>query len=252
MVLSQFLKQFNFQPQLAGYFGIEREYFLVGHAHRPNPRSPEFLKLIADPSWTYELSACQVEHRTKPLTDRALIRAELATAQKRGRKIARAMGLALEANEVGPASMPLDIYPDDPRYAAIAKTIPAETLLAASRVTGVHIHYGVRDIDGALAVHNLFVEHLSCFIAAGDGSGGERIRLYKTMAKNWQPPHYRSPQHLFATALEQGFADNPRDCWHLIRITRHGTVELRMFGMTDDIDRILSWVGLIEEIVRNK
>jgi len=249
MVLSQFLEQFKFQKPLTGYFGVEREYFLIDRAGRPTPRSPEFLERINDKDWTYELSACQVEHRTKPAADIAVIRDDLASGQRHGKVAADSLGLSMEAIEVGPTDMPLDVYPNDARYAEIVRKLPPDILLAASRVTGVHIHYGVSSIDEAIRIHNVFARRLDRLIEAGDGSNGERIRLYKEMAKNWKPPLYESPQHIFRVALEQGFSSRPRDCWHLVRITRHGTVELRMFGMTSDIDRILSWIGLMKEVM---
>lgn len=259
------LSRINYNPARRGHVGVEREFFLQkwtrvgngsewgGDLHRflPVPRSPDFLAAVNDPAWTYELSACQVEHRTDPFLDLGAIRDALANGLKRGRLTAEAFGLRLAAVEVAPETMPLDIYPHDARYASIAATIPAHVLSTACRVTGTHFHVGCASAEEALAVHNALVPHLDVLAKLGDHSDGERVRLYKMMATNWQPPAYASADHFDAVAREQGFAENLRNCWHLIRISRHGTVELRMFGMTDDVDETVSWIEAVRDILRS-
>jgi gamma-glutamyl:cysteine ligase YbdK (ATP-grasp superfamily) len=248
MSSSSFLSLFNFNPSLAGAIGIEREFFLLDASRQPLPRSPEFLDIVKDQQWTYELSACQVEHRTEPRINIDDIRQELQHGSAIGKQAAAKLGLQLGSLELAPANMDLGYYPHDQRYQKIVMTLPREILLAACRVAGVHIHLGVKEIREALLIHNRFVEHLDDLCRLGDHSGGERLRLYKQMAKNWQPPVYKSVEHLQAMAREQGFEQNPRNCWHLIRISRHGTVELRMFGMTDDLDEIIGWVRTIRRL----
>lgn len=249
------LSRIGYDPSFRGHVGVEREFFLTNEcvgsssATRFAARSPDFLAAISDPAWTYELSACQVEHRTDPNFELADIRSALQRGLVRGRRAATSLGLRLSAVEVAPDTMPYAIYPHDARYAAIAATIPAHVLSAACRVTGTHFHVGCASADEALAVHNALVPHLDRLAVLGDHSAGERIRLYKMMATNWQSPHYDSAEHFDAVAREQGFADNLRNCWHLIRISRHGTVELRMFGMTDSIDENIAWVEAIRDIL---
>ena len=70
------------------------------------------------------------------------------------------------------------------------------------------------------------------------------------MADNYQPTAYESSEHLFEIARAEGFTDNPRNCWKLIRISIHGTVELRMFGVTDNLDEILEWVSFVKKTAR--
>lgn len=261
------LSRIGYNPSLRGHVGVEREFFLtqecngsyqyqawmgIGWSSETHyvPRSPDFLAAINDPAWTYELSACQVEHRTDPNFELADIRSALTKGLVRGRRVAESLGLRLDAVEVAPDTMPLDIYPHDARYAAIAKTLPRPVRSAACRVTGTHFHVGCASADEALAVHNALVPHLDRLAVLGDHSKGERIRLYKMMATNWQSPLYDSAEHFDAVAKEQGFADSLRNCWHLIRISRHGTVELRMFGMTDDVDENVAWVKEVRKILR--
>lgn len=261
------LSRINYNPSLRGHVGVEREFFLteernggyqyqewmgIGWSAETHfvPRSPDFLAAINDPAWTYELSACQVEHRTDPLFELADIRASLQSGIVRGSRVAESLGLRLSAIEVAPAEMPLTVYPHDERYANIVATLPAPVLAAACRVTGTHFHVGCASAEEALAVHNALVPHLDRLAALGDHSAGERIRLYKMMATNWQPPVYDSAEHFDAVANDQGFAANLRNCWHLIRVSRHGTVELRMFGMTANVDENVAWIETVRDILR--
>ena len=98
---------------------------------------------------------------------------------------------------------------------------------------------------------NALVYHNRTWHRLGDHSRGERIRLYQTMATNWRPPIYESSDHFDAVAREQGFAENLRNCWHLIRLSRHGTVELRMFGMTENVDENICWIEAVRDILRS-
>ncbi len=249
MVLSQFIASFGFDPLRSGNFGIEREYFLIDKDNRLAPRSPQFLSQADHPAWGYELSACQVEHRTAPARMPEEIRELLVAGERYGQAVAAALGLSIKAIEVAPENMPRDIYPHNERYAQIAKRLPPEVLLAALRVTGIHVHFGVPDINEAIRVHNRLAINLDRLIAAGDGSNGERMQLYRVVAPNCRPPLYESPDHFFRVAQDENFADNPRNCWHLVRITGHGTVETRVFGMTHDAERILSWIEMMKDVI---
>ncbi len=237
--MREFLSKFAFDPNLRRAVGVEREFFLAEPWGNPMPVARKFLTDVNDPAWTYELSACQVEHRTRPHKSSRLIKADLDFGTAQGKAVTVIVP-RLVALEVGPEDMPLDVYPD-PRYLEIAKSIPRETLLAACRVTGTHIHIGVGSIEEAVDYHNRLRERLEDFCRLGDHSAGERLRIYKIMAKDWMPPRYDSVEHFHETARAGGFEENPRNCWHLIRISRHGTVELRMFGMTADNDEIVHW-----------
>ena len=248
--MREFLSKFSFKPELRRAIGIEREFFLMDERWGvPQPSAQAFLAVAADPAWTYELSACQVEHRTKPWRSLRLLKKDLETGTEQGKEAAGGVFRRLVALEVGPEDMPLDVYPD-PRYLEIAGRIPRETLLAACRVTGTHIHVGAGSIEEALDVHNRLRERLDDFCRLGDHSAGERLRIYKIMAKDWMPPRYDSVEQFHEAARSGGFADNPRNCWHLIRVSRHGSVELRMFGVSADADEIVHWADTALDAVR--
>ena len=236
--LRDFLKLFEFKSDMGGFVGVEREHFLQSERGDFAPLASDFLRLMADSRWTYELSACQVEDRTRPQKDFSAIEAELLENNNDGALVAGKMGLRLTNVEVAAEGMPPDIYPD-PRYLAISRRASQDMIMAARRVIGTHLHFGVEDVERALWVYNAIIPHLDELCRIGDHSAGKRMELYKTMATNWQPPSYRHVGDLFETACAQGFAKNPRDCWHLVRISVHGTVELRMFGASNHVDEIM-------------
>lgn len=239
--IAEFLCLFKFNKDLAGFIGIEREHFLAAQGGILVPKSKEFLNTIADPRWTYELSACQVEDRTNPQRDLSAVKLELLENDNNGRAVAEKLGLCLVNLEVAPDDMPLDVYPL-PRYLKIAKWISDAQLLAACQVTGTHLHFGVKNLEEAIELHNKLIPHLEELCRLGDHSAGRRLAKYKEMAKNWMPRPYCCRHDFYETAIAQGFSDNPKNCWHLIRISAHGTVELRMFGVTDNLDDIIFWI----------
>ena len=248
--MTDFLSKFSFKPEMVGFVGIEREHFLVSPIDGACvPQAKRFLDSVRNSSWTYELSACQVESRTKPQIDSSALKVELLSKENMGNKVAQKLGLRLLNKEIAEEDMSLDVYPDH-RYLEIAKTISKEKLVAACRVAGTHVHFGVRDINHAIVVNNVLAQHIETFCSLGDHSGGERLRLYRTMAENWKPVVYEGPEHLFEIAEKEEFVDNPRNCWKLIRISIHGTVELRMLGSTENTDEILEWVSFIKSITR--
>lgn len=244
---ARFLRQFVFKPELAGCIGIERERLLATPDGVFVPRAKEFLDSIRDPQWTYELSACQVEDKTTPSNTPQRIWDELKKNDETGFKAGKKLGVNLVTRPVASPDIPLDIYPD-PRYQEIAKCISVDKLRAACRVTGLHVHIGMSDWDEALRVYNCLREEIDFLCRAGDCSGGERLRLYKIMAENWRPPEIKSPEHFFQIAEAQGFDQNPRNCYWLIRISPHGTVELRMFDMIENLYEILGLLVVVRSI----
>lgn len=247
--LQKFLCRFDFKQGLSGYIGVEREHFLVLPCGTLVPRAPEFLERVRDPRWTYELSACQIESRTKPHRDLLALKLELLQNGNNGSLVAERMGLRLVNREVASKTMPLDVFPN-PRYARITRSIPIKQLQAACRVAGTHIHLGTKNMEHAIRTHNALIGHLDELSRLGDHSEGKRLKLYKAMAKRWLPAPYENEEHFFENAQANGFAENPRDCWTLIRISAHGTVEVRAFGVTDHVDEILHWISRVWSILQ--
>lgn len=251
MTNEEFLQSFRFRPDLAGFVGIEVEGFLRDpQTSLVVPRAVEFLDGMRGSIWGPELSACQVEFRTRPLTSFGQIEAELADSFEDGEKRAAELGLTLDFCEVGPADMPLDVYPHSARYQRIAAELGEDRLRAASRVAGVHVHYGCTDWADAIKVYGALRRNLPALVRAGDNSAGERLRLYHEVVQRRDPPVLTSTDDLIREAVADGFFESPRGCWWLLRISPYGTVEVRVFGTTRDTQKIVGWVRTVSEIAR--
>lgn len=252
-----FFRSFQFNPQRTGAIGVEREFFLVDSNGDPITCAPAFLERVHDARWTHELSACQVEDRTPPCKNLDGLSLELRKGISIGRATALSLNAKLATLEVAPEDMPRDIYPHEPRYQGIEHKLSPEQLMAALRVTGTHIHIGMGSMAEAIAAANTLLPFLDDLIKIGDGSNGERMRLYRTVVPDPMPPVYRDEEHFYQTAVEQGFAESPRSCWHLVRISVHGTVEIRVFGAAYNLRKrdhddglILNWVKILRGILR--
>jgi gamma-glutamyl:cysteine ligase YbdK (ATP-grasp superfamily) len=246
-----FLRQYRFRADLTDFVGVEVEGFLVDpDTNAVVPRAAEFLDEMRGSTWGHELSACQVEFRTRPLTNFSQTKDELTELFADGEARARELGLVLRYTEVGPAEMPLTIYPHSTRYRQIAAEMDEEKLRAACRVAGVHLHYGVANWSDALAVYDRLRRALPNLIKMGDRSDGERMRLYRLVSKRRDPPELKTTDDLVREAMIDGFFENPRGCWWLLRISTYGTVEVRVFGTTADPHTIVDWIREVSQIAR--
>lgn len=249
----------KFNRELAHNFGIEQEAFLYsmnGSSKKslPLPKSKEFLETVGRETdshkWTDELSACQVEYRTDPHRELTQVEADLRHGHKQGQQVASQLNSKLIYQEVAPFSMTLQPSSHTPRYQQVAKSLPKKIMRAASRVAAVHIHYGCEDLEHAVRVYNRLTGHITTFMKLGDHSKGKRLKLYTQMAPDFMPPRYQSVEHFLQVAKEEGFSDNLRQCYHLVRISPYGTVELRALGNTADVGEIMSWVRLVRDLAR--
>ncbi len=244
-----FISKFLFSPKKAGLVGVEREQFVCDSSGcEILPLSSAYLQQLAPINaaggpfgFGYELSACQLESRAGPCPIDDLA-STLCRCEETLVRADASLGLSRRNIEVAPSTIPLQIFNDPTgRYQEITKNMPEGVLSAACRVAGTHVHVGMPDIDTALLVYNRVIRHSKDLVKLGDGSCGERMSLYKVMAPRMEPENINSIDQFYAQAVEHGFADNPRSCWTLIRISIHGTIEFRMFGATDSIPKITRW-----------
>ncbi len=240
-----FKKKFGFIPKKIGLVGVEREQFVVDTNGNIVPMAAKVLEHLSrggrKREFGYELSACQVESRVGPVKIGDLYN-QLSTQQGKMDQVVKSLGLDFNYHEVGPHDMPLDVYPDPTgRYQKIIIDMPREVLLAACRVMGTHVHIGMPSIETAIEVYNRVIANTENLCRMGDHSNGERLAIYKVMAKKWEPKPFMSPEHFYEVAKEEGFVHDPRKCWYLIRISVHGTIEFRMFGSTWNLNEILGW-----------
>ncbi len=243
--IDAFVAKFKFVPKNAFKVGVERECFIRSmKTHAYLPFAGKIMPLLQQGSMSHlygpELSACQVEFRTDPNCVIAVM-AQMVLLENFLQEVLLSQGLYADFQELAPESLPLDVYPDE-RYLEISQRLLPDVLAAACRVAGTHVHIGMPDLETAIRVYNHVIKQTDSLIRIGDNSNGGRIRLYRTMAKWARPQQIKSVSHLHVMAREQGFEHNPRDWWSLIRITIHGTIEFRMFGNTDDVDRLNEWL----------
>jgi gamma-glutamyl:cysteine ligase YbdK (ATP-grasp superfamily) len=239
-----FFFRFRFREELAGYVGVELEFFLVGQDGVPAPEAFEFLRSMGSSAWTYELSACQVEVRTVPYdNDQDLFHALIHRISE-GKKLAEQMGLELVAREAWSGQIPHAHYPSE-RYREVVAKMSEDRLDACYRVTAVHVHLGVSGWTEALLVHNRIVERLDRLLKIGDRSEGMRIKLFDRIYSDLKPPAFRSRFAVWSYAIRKGWAIDLGGHYAWVRISRHGTVEVRVFGASDDPGEIVLWVRAV-------
>jgi len=247
----RFFSKFNFRESGAQLVGVEREQFTVGPDGKIFPASVDYLKCIerlfarAEKRFEfgYELSACQLESKIGPcrLFD---LGSWLRECEGFLCRVDADVGFSRTNIELAPEDIPLDIYPDPTgRYQVITASMPKNVLSAACRVAATHIHIGMPSLDKAIEVYNRVIGHTDELIAMGDGSFGERMKLYTVMASRYRPVPIESPEEFYRQACTYSFVHDPRSCWTMIRISVHGTIEFRMFGATDSVDKIVIWAS---------
>ena len=231
--MKEFSDLFKFDPTKAMCVGIERERFIVDEDGLIVPKSAEVLGLLPEGDrYGYELSACQLEDRVGPVR----LHDVLGSLESNDREISialKSLGLRDYFTEVAPFDMDLTVFKDPTnRYQEIVKNMPVETLRAACRVAGTHVHIGMPDMKTALKVYNGVINEWERLAGIIDGSHGERLKIYQQMAPRYKPVAYQSERDFYRDACDNGFDTDPRKNWQLIRITIHGTIEFRMGGAT--------------------
>jgi len=252
-VMKTFRDQFEFDAAKALCIGVERERFLTvkGHIAPIAPMVLDALKNVGG-RFGYELSACQLEDRIGPHRLEDISAALYDNDELIADATCIAGGFDTLFTEVGPEDMPLDVYPDPTgRYQEITRNMPRHILLAACRVIGTHIHIGMPDLETALRVYNAVVPHYVELCERGNGSFGERLAIYRIMAPDYEPKPYRDWEHFAAVASDKGYSEDPRRCWTLIRISKHGTIEFRMFDATSSLFRVVGWARLCYDLCRD-
>jgi gamma-glutamyl:cysteine ligase YbdK (ATP-grasp superfamily) len=240
--MRNFMNRFNFRPEGSRLIGIEREVFLVDDRGNIAPLAEKALAYLGiSDRFGYELSACQLEDRIGPC-QLADLKESLLDNEAMISKAEKAVGFGRSFQEFAPETMPLDVYPDPAgRYQAIVRNMSQPVLLAACRVLGTHVHIGMPNHETALRVYNHVIGSCDDLCRMGDYSAGQRLSAYKVVAPNMQPPRYDGWSAFHQEAVQLGFEQSPRNCWHLIRLSIHGTIEFRVFGATDDLETVLSW-----------
>lgn len=249
-----FLRQFTFNPAYAGWIGVEQEAFvacaktgIIGpHAKRLLDCLANQEEVAAASSYGPELSACQIEWRTNQPTPsiqalqktwwQSVVRLEEAAAET---------SLVLRYQPVGPSGMPLAVFPDPRRrYEQIAQSLTTAQLAAACRVAGLHVHIGMPDPDTALRVYNYVVQQTEALQHLLEQASAQRLTLYSRMQPTLLSPPFSSWDDLRVYAEVSGFVEDPRRWWSLVRISKHGTIEFRMFDSQPCSDTSIRWADV--------
>lgn len=245
----QFLEQFKFDPGKNLMVGIERECYLINKDDEIAPLAVKVLNHLGfqNGHFGYELSACQLEWRIGPcllsvLKDRLV--SDEAILEEAEKKIGFKRHLIeLSAKD----EIPLEVYPDPAgRYERIVKKFSKSVLSAACRAMATHIHIGMPDHQTALRVYNVVVSHFEKLCQLS----GRCLDNYGIVMPNYIPLHYNNWKDFYDLAIKNGFTDNPRSCWHMIRLSVHGTIEFRMFRATESLDEIVSWTTFCRELCK--
>ncbi len=252
LAAKEFINKFKFNPQKRLWVGVEEERLIMQDG-RSVPKAKEVLSGLS-PAFTYELSAHQIEMRTMPTSSVDECCLELMRNRKVLQNRLTFMGLNSKAMPVAPQDMPLDIYPD-PRYSkVVAPSLSPERLSAACRIMGTHVHVGVVNIQEALLVNNALVNNLSRLIQVSGKENFERLRLYSVVVQTRHIPKEYEGVAEFISAAQirtetgQVVYRDPKDDWGLVRVSRHGTVEVRLFPATEDLLKVRTRITLVKDI----
>ena len=244
--VQDFVQMFQFDESKAFNVGVERESFLCSmDTNVVVPEAYTAYKVLRQSSlaqhFTPELSACQIEYRTSPVL-LPLLQIQLEELDKELQRLLSTVGLYGDYIELAPDSIPTAVYPNQ-RGKDVSERLTKETLLAACRVAGTHVHVGMPDLETAILVYNHVIKHLKRLIQLGDFSAGERLRLYMLVAGSPFQGMLGGEEHFYSIAIQEQFAANPRDWWALVRISVHGTIEFRPFGSVASADTIVNWAS---------
>ena len=247
MHTDQFINQYRFSGT-TGTIGVEEECFVAKDGIIV-PRARNVLQNITlSGNIGPELSACQIEIRTNPRIHVSEIISDIKELRELVRQGCNAVGLHPIRTEVAPPGISLDVSQDETgRYEQIKKSLAPDVLDAACRAAGTHVHIGAANHEEALRMYNQAIQHVERLFCIGDNSSGERIRLYELVAGNSTSPHYTSWSHVHAVAQAKGFESDPSSCWDIIRLSKHGTVEFRSFGIANSEQQLVEWITACQD-----
>jgi gamma-glutamyl:cysteine ligase YbdK (ATP-grasp superfamily) len=87
-------------------------------------------------------------------------------------------------------------------------------------------------------------------IAQSGGRSSYRFIKYRHMAGDVAPPLLESWERFTEVAHEKGFYDDPRMCWWGLRISPHGSVELRVSDLQENRIATLAIAAVFRAIAR--
>ncbi len=190
-----------------------------------------------------EASAAQIEAKTSPLVTHKVVKELGILINLTKDAIYNNFNLKWVLKPYASYNLDLYFYPDEPRYRTIFAGIDNELRRFVMSAMALHIHIGCKDKTAALRVYNMLAQDINNLIRIDFGG---RLEKYIKMIPCAIPKKYSSWQDFERDAKERGFQQNTSNNHSLIRITKHGTVELRMFNSSEDLERISKLIKYIE------
>ncbi len=253
MPFDTFKKQFNFNPEYRLHIGIERELYITRNGEFL-PIADEILQQISGiefpTTWTHEFSACALEQTIGPAPFES-ISDTIITMDISKSMIESKFNVQLLAYEVAPQDLPDAVYPDPTgRYETIVQNESDELLDAARRTGGIHIHIGLADHDEALRVHKKLSNETvqEYLLSIGDNSNRERIELIQHFT-DWSVDSFSSWEEFYEHIKDKDLLHDLKSYRPLIRISKYGTIEFRMFGSTNSRELIEFYVRTCYNLV---
>lgn len=249
---SAFTLHFNFKPSYEGFVGIEREFFLLKNSqYAPDVTHVKNKINMKYGSFENELSACQGETTTPPCHIKE-ISSVLRAQQHDLEQQLCSLGYETLYTPLAGKNLPLDVSPLE-RYENMQKNIPLETLHKMERVAATHVHIGMKNYQQALRVYNKLctrIEQLSDLSFAVSKTK-QRIKTYKEVAQHWKPEPFSGITSHLRDAQQKGYLDDLGNCHALIRISKYGTVEVRVFDTVQSPDDVYTFAKAVYDISRN-
>lgn len=203
-----------------------------------------------------ELPAQQIEMVTPVCRTLAELDAAVAENDRALRRLAAKHRFALSRDPVPTKPFAIEVFPTE-RYQRIQAQFGER--LRGAYVAGLHVHVGLGSKEEAVAAMNGVRLHLPAFLAISARSPYKEGRAsyrsyrylkYKEMAGDTVPPFLQSWTHFGLVAGSHGFAEDPRMCWWALRISPHGTIELRVCDVQAERKRTIGIAALFRMLVR--
>lgn len=226
--------------------GVEVEaYLCTQDGKEALPFAREFLQVVDCDRWTKELSACQVEFRTKPHSDTGSLIEEFEELKYEGAETASMLGVGFSGQSPWRGEISEKAYPSE-RYERIKEEeLAPDQFRAAIRLNGLHVHVGVGSLDEALQVYNRLVESLPELLEAG-ASEYRRELFGRLCGEEITPPKYKDTFSILGHAFWSGWFWDFDDNWAWIRISPDlETVEVRVFDATLKPEKVRGLVDLV-------
>lgn len=237
--------------------GIEREWFIMRNGNivpdigklLPRLQNEAKGQGLSESQFGFELFAGQVEDRTRPVISLEHLMFSLRENESLLKKIGEKLNLHfickdfVTEKELGE----LVVNPFDERHQKIWVEIPRERKVAASQVAATHVHVSVTGKEAVKILNYCRKAIIDELARLGDFSQGKRLVAYQVMAETYESPVFKTLNELMAYIKEKG---GERDVWDMVRYKPStGTIEFRMFGATEDENKVREFVQACQQVV---